>query len=269
MDLASIKWWLALLVFGAGWGGARLALRSARKPSLSGRIGHANALASGIILGTGLLHMLPEAHESLRLSHPDYPVAFLLASLAFLLLLLIEHVLLAHRGHAHGDIAPHGKHELAGELAVHASDNRFAAYVLLVGLSIHSVLAGIALGAQTTWERALAILLAILAHKSTAGFALGISLSRNRVEAGLARSLVLAFASATPVGIAIGTLATSGLGQTLSGTFESVFSSLAGGTFLYIASLDMIGEEFSHGEEPFAKWCWAVAGLAIAASLPH
>ncbi len=266
MSLFGIKWALAGVVFAAGWAGGWLAFRSSRAPALAGRLGHTNAFASGIILGTGLMHMLPEAHQELHRARPDYPIAFLLAGLSFLLLLLIEHVLLAQRGHAHGDIAPHGKHELAGELAVHATDNRFAAYVLLLGLSIHAVLAGIALGAQTSLERTLAVLVAILAHKSTAGFALGISLSRNHVGADLARSLLIAFAAATPAGIAIGTLAASMTGD-LANAFEAIFSAVAAGTFIYIASLDMIGEEFSHGDEPFAKWCWATAGLAIAALL--
>jgi len=267
MQLAEIKGLLVLIVFFAGLGGGMLALRTAGLPGLSSRLGHANAFASGIILGTGLLHMLPEAHEVLHEIYPTYPVAFLLAGLAFFGLLLIEHVLLAHRGHRHGALTTHGQHELADEVAVHAADHHLATYALLAGLSIHSILSGIALGAQTNLDRALAVFAALVSHKATEGFALGISLARNNVARPIATRLLLAFAVATPVGIAFGVIATRVLDHRLAVLFEAFFSAVAAGTFIYIASLDMIGEEFSHGEQPFAKWLWALVGLMLAAGL--
>ncbi len=267
MQLVEIKGLLVLVVFFAGLGGGLTALRSSRFPGLASRLGHANAFASGIILGTGLLHMLPEAHDILIDLYPDYPWAFLLAGLAFFLLLLVEHVLLAHRGHSHGSLTTHGQHELADEVAVHAADHHLTTYVLLAGLSIHSILSGVALGAQTNLERAIAVFAALVCHKATEGFALGISLARNEVPRQLANRLVLAFAIATPLGVALGAIATRVLEQHLAMIFEAVFSAVAGGTFIYIASLDMIGEEFSHGDEPFAKWLWALFGLGLAAAL--
>ena len=104
-------------------------------------------------------------------------------------------------------------------------------------------------------------------HKSTEGFALGVSLTRNRVEPELAWWLLFGFAAATPFGIAGGAVATRFLDSDWAALFEAVFSAAAAGTFIYIASLDMIGEEFSHGDRPFAKWLSAVTGLALAALL--
>ncbi len=267
MHLVHIKWGLGLAVFLAGLLGGRLALRSARSSALAKRLGHANAFASGIVLGIGLLHMLPHAHEALHETYPGYPLAFLLAGLAFLVLLLVEHVLLAQGGHHHGERAPHGQHEFADELAVHAGDHRLSSYVLMAGLSIHSVLAGIALGAQTDLERTLAIFVALVCHKSTEGFALGVSLARNHVRRSISSPLLLAFACATPAGIALGAIASRVLAANFALTFEAAFSAVAGGTFLYIASLDMIGEEFSHGDQPLAKWLAAAFGLTLAALL--
>jgi len=267
MTLSELRLLMVAVVFASGWLGGGLALRSAAATRIGSRLGHANAFASGIILGTGLLHMLPDSAATLGPLFPNYPVAYLLAGLSFLLLLLIEHVLLAQRGHQHGELAPHGQHELAGELAVHANDKPLSAYVLLAGLSVHSVLAGIALGAQPNLERTIAVMLAVVAHKSTEGFALGISLARNRVPTRVSHSLILAFAAAAPAGIAVGGVATTFLAGPHAATFEGSFSAIAAGTFVYIASLDMIGEEFSHGDQPFSKWCLACLGLLIAASL--
>lgn len=267
MGLEAIKSILTAAVLLAGLAGGHLALRSARWNSMASRLGYANAFASGIILGVGLLHMLPDAHRSLHAFYPDYPVAFLLAALAFFFLLLVEHVLLQQRGHHHGKLAPHGQHELADEVAVHASEHQLASYVLMAGLSVHSVLTGIALGAQTELANTLTIFAALLCHKSTEGFALGVSLVRNHVTAALSASLVLAFALATPIGMAIGAIASHLLEARVAVTFEAFFSAVAGGTFLYIASLDMIGEEFSHGDRPLAKWSWAAVGLVLTAVL--
>lgn len=266
MQLAEIKGILVLVVFSAGFAGGLLALRSSGRPSFAARMGHANAFASGIILGTGLLHMLPEAHDTLHELYPEYPVAFLLAGLAFFLLLLVEHVLLGQSGHSHGDRTTHGQHEMADEVAVHATDHRLATYVLLAGLSIHSVLSGVALGAQTNLERALAVFAALVCHKATEGFALGVSLARNDVPGRVAMRLLFAFAIATPIGIAFGAIATRLLDEGVATAFEGGFSAIAGGTFIYVASLDMIGEEFSHGDQPFAKWLWALLGLALVAA---
>ncbi len=267
MQLVHIKTILGLSVLLAGLLGGKLALRTGRFAALASRLGYANAFASGIILGTGLLHMLPDSNEALHLIYPEYPVAFLLAALAFFVLLLIEHVLLGQRGHQHGGRAPHGQHEFADEVAVHADDHRLSSYVLMAGLSIHSVLAGVALGAQTELERTFAIFVALICHKSTEGFALGVSLTRNHVAAAVASSLIWAFAIATPAGVALGAIATEFLEADFAMTFEASFSAVAGGTFIYIASLDMIGEEFSHGDQPLAKWLCAAFGLFLAALL--
>ncbi len=267
MHLEQVKWGLALAVFVAGMIGGQLALKSARFAALAKRLGHANAFASGIVLGIGLLHMLPHAHEVLHKTYPEYPVAFLFAGAAFFILLLVEHVLLAQGGHHHGARAPHGQYEFADEVAVHAGDHRLSSYVLMAGLSIHSILAGIALGAQTDIERTLAIFVALVCHKSTEGFALGVSLARNHVARSLSSPLLVAFACATPAGIALGAIASRVLEGDVALAFEAIFSAVAGGTFLYIASLDMIGEEFSHGDQPVAKWLAAAFGLTLAALL--
>lgn len=51
-------------------------------------------------------------------------------------------------------------------------------YALLIVLSIHSIIAGMALGTETAIVGAVVILVAILAHKGTEAFALGVSLLR-------------------------------------------------------------------------------------------
>jgi len=256
---------LAVAVFGAGWISGILPLWSAVGAS-SSRLGFATAAAAGIILGTGLLHMLPEANEAWQEIDPDFPVAFVLAAAAFLVLLLLEHIVLARRGHAHGEVV-HGQQELAGELGVHAREKHFSAYLLLAGLSIHSLLEGLALGAQRSVAAAAALFVAVLAHKLTDGFALGVSLARVHAARAHARNLVTAFSLTTPLGIAFGALASSAMDSAHAAMLDATLTALAAGTFIYLAGLEIISTPFSHGEHAFANWCFASAGLAVTALL--
>jgi zinc transporter 1/2/3 len=201
-----------------------------------------NAFAAGVFLGAGLIHMLPDASGAWSALGWDYPMAFLLAAGGFVLMLLFEHVL-----------PPESAHEM-----VHApSTDRFthlpehdhggsgaAAYTVLTALSVHSLFAGLALGAEPELAGALVIFVAVIAHKSTAAFALGVSLVRNRLTRARAWGLLALFSLATPLGILVGTV----LGEVLEGPtsrlFEATFLALAAGTFVYVATLDILRDEF-------------------------
>lgn len=266
MELILLKVFCGVAVFvGALIGGCLPLGRGLREaPKLLGR---GNALAAGMFLGIGLVHMLPEADHLWRAQSFDYPFAFLLASIAFLLVLFFEHVLLPP--HAHGEIEGigHGATELTAELAAHAGRREFYAYTLLVALSVHSLISGVALGAQHEAADAFVILIALVAHKASEGLGLGVSLVRNGVRAARALGLLIVFAATTPIGIWLGSITSDRLSTQASAMFNATFVALAAGTFIYIASLDIIGEEFTHGGDRGAKWCLAVLGLGLAAGL--
>jgi zinc transporter 1/2/3 len=220
-----------------------------------------NAFAAGVFLGAGLIHMLPDASSSWSSLGWDYPMAFLLAAGGFVLMLLFEHVLPPESAHA----------------MVHApSTDRFtqlreqdhvgsglAAYAVLTALSVHSLLAGLALGTEPELAGALVIFLAVIAHKSTAAFALGVSLVRNRLTRARAWSLLAVFTLATPVGILVGTA----LGEVLEGStsllFEAAFLALAAGTFVYVATLDILRDEFVEPGGRLTKWLLVGGGVAL------
>ena len=66
------------------------------------------------------------------------------------------------------------------------------------------------------------------------------------------------FSIATPLGIAIGMIASTG-----SDVTEIVFQSLAGGTFVYIACSEVIVEEFSVPKGKFVKMCFFILGACF------
>ena len=85
------------------------------------------------------------------------------------------------------------------------------AVVIFVALSVHSVLAGLPLGAQGATPSAYGLYVAIMAHKSLAAFALGSNFVtvKERFTTGAIRCYLLAFALMTPIGIATGWVVTS------------------------------------------------------------
>ena len=186
-------------------------------------------------------------------------MAFALAAAAILLLLLVEHVLLPESAHQM-------VHAPSGERFAHLEQGGrvgTAAYAVLTALSVHSFLAGLALGAQPQLAAAMVIFLAIVAHKSTAGFALGVSLVRTGTPRRRAWGLLAVFALATPTGIGVGAI----LGETLEGTakqtFEATFLALAAGTFAYVATLDILRDEFSEPGGHASKWALVALGTAF------
>ncbi len=139
--------------------------------------------------------------------------------------------------------------------------------ILLIVLSVHSVILGLALGAQSALTGAVIVFLALVAHRGAAGFALGVGYQRAGLTHRHALPQLTFFSAMTPTGIVVG----AGMGAALTGRpdalFEAIFDSLGAGTFVYIAALDIIKTEFDspryHGE----KWTAAESGFAIVAIL--
>lgn len=255
--MIGIKLVLLVAVLAAGALGGAIPL-SRHGDVHGGRLlGWGNASAAGIFLGTGLIHMLPDASAAWDALGWRYPMAFLLAAGGFVLMLLVEHVLLPETAHEmmHAPSDDRFTHE--------HGPSGFAAYAALAALSVHSFLAGLVLGAEPELAGALVIFLAILAHKTTAGFALGVSLVRNRMARKRAWQLLALFALATPVGILVGLA----LGEALEGpaqrTFEATFLALAAGSFAYVATLDILRDELLVPGGRWSRWICVAGGTAL------
>ncbi len=222
-------------------------------------LGWGNALAAGVFLGAAWIHMLPDAADGWRELGWDYPMGYLLAACGFILMLLFEHVLLPESAH---EVV----HAPSNERFAHLRENgrsAFTAYAVLIALSAHSFMAGLALGAQPELAGALVIFLAIMAHKSIGGFALGVSLVRNRMPTRRAWSLLALFAAATPLGILVG----AGVGEALDGRMrvacEAAFLALAAGSFAYVATLDILRDEFLEPGGRWSKWLLVAFGVGL------
>jgi len=242
-----LKGFAVLLLFGMGLICGSLPLRMRQKQLNTLWFALANAFAGGVFLAVGLIHMLGDASTSFATAFPDftYPLVFLLAGCTFLMLLLIGKVLVDEE-----NIELHRK-----------LDSR----TLLVSLSIHSVLAGLALGIETTTSDAVIVCVALLAHKGIAAFALGNSLAEADFPREHVRLSLFLFACMTPLGVILGAATNFAAGAGSLPLLEPLFNALAAGTFLYIASLDILGREFSTRLQSTAKFAFVIFGFSLMA----
>ena len=98
MSLFELKIIAALAILAVGVIGGIIPLLAARHDTSRRFLSLGNALAGGIFLGAGFIHLLPEAGEALE-GVVDYPLAPLLAAVGVVALLLIDRVLF-EAGHA-------------------------------------------------------------------------------------------------------------------------------------------------------------------------
>ena len=256
MSIAAFKTVAFVAVFLTGLAGGIVSIRLAAAAGARRWFSWGNAFSGGVFLGAGLIHVLPDSFDGFASipEIPDFPWAGLICGCGFLLVLFIEKIAVR-------------SHHAAAESADAGEGASLTPYVLTLVLSIHSIIAGVALGAEETVVKALAILLAVVAHKGSAAFALGVSLNRGRVPRARVLKIIVLFCLMTPIGIVLGSLLRSALTGAADQAFESVFDALAAGTFLYVAGLEVIEEEFKDTHGRWSKFILVIAGLGFMALL--
>lgn len=203
------------------------------------------ALASGVFLGAGLIHMLGDSSADFITLHYDYPMPFLIACGTFLFFLALEHT--------------------GREFYERQGDNASGfALIAVVMLSIHSLFAGAALGLSTHLDVVLMLLVAIVAHKWAASFALATLIAQSHLTRRTGLTLFCIFIMMTPLGIYFGNLVSTTLGQ--YGLIEPTFNAMAAGTFLYLGTLHGLSRSFMVEKCCSLKnFVYVIVGFAIMA----
>ncbi len=180
------------------------------------------AFGAGTFLGAVFFHLVPETLAN----QPNLLTNFMILN-GFMVVLFVERVLVRHRHHDCDDVAEH-RHQVVGISA-------------FIGLSIHSLMAGFALGASFVAPRlALVIFLAIVSHKSVAAFSLATVFRLSNIPLRRALAMLAVFALCTPVGA----LLSLPLLHTLSDIHVTIPTALAAGSFIYVATMDLLPEAF-------------------------
>lgn len=172
-------------------------------------------LATGVFLGAGLLHMLPEANSLFTEKGYHYPLAYLVAGIVFLIFLWFEH--------------------LGKELYHHHTNHPAFAILAWAMLSIHSLILGTALGFNHTNSLVIMLFLAIITHKWAESFAIAIQLNKSSLSKNKRLLFFLSFSLMTPAGIFIGWYC--GRGIETNSILDPALIAASAGTFLYLGTL--------------------------------
>jgi zinc transporter 9 len=195
-------------------------------------------LASGLLLASAILVVIPEGFHTAAASAGDdtfvfEPAVLGLAILAgFVAMLLLEGFGVGHAVHEehHDHASGHGH----GHVHHPTSTS-----VLALGLSVHAVADGIAIGsAAVAGDAAFSILVAfaVLLHRVPAAFSLGLFTLHETEDSPAALRGLLAFSIATPLTMLVSYLALDGADERL----VAVALLFSAGTFVYVATVDTL-----------------------------
>ncbi len=133
-------------------------------------------------------------------------------------------------------------------------------FLLLISLSIHSFLEGIALGVLNQNKEIFYMLLAIVFHKWVEAISIGINLSKSILDKKLLYLVIIMFSLTTPFGIILGILL-----EKTGKIVEAIFLALSAGTFLYISASEVVVEEFSVSRNKFQNFIGFILGILLIA----
>jgi zinc transporter ZupT len=199
------------------------------------------AFGAGVFLGAIFLHLLPDA-----LSEGPVDMASSMVLLGFVLILMVERIFFgSHKIHC-GEDCGH-RHEVVGIVA-------------FVGLSVHSITAGFGLGVgMVEPELGMVIFIAIIAHKATAAFSLSTIFQLAGFPFKKTLGLILLFSVMTP----LGTLISLPFIEKLRDVSLAIPTGITAGTFLYVATIDLVPEAFHVDKERTSSFVWLVLGIFV------
>jgi len=197
------------------------------------------SLGTGLLIGLASLHMLPEAAE---LAPHSFGMAFL-AGIS--ILYFLERFLMVH--------ACEEKH----------CDYHTIGMTAFLGLTIHGVIEGIALASTLHSPKlAAAVLMGILVHKIPSG----VTLSSLLHLAKKSQKQILLFVAGVSLSAPIGLLAAAGwlTKDSVSPQVSGILLAASAGTFLYIATCDLIPEIHHNEEDKGARLLMFTLGILAA-----
>ncbi|CAL8310260.1 unnamed protein product [Lota lota] len=261
-------------------------------------LGLCSCFGGGVFLATCFNALLPAVRQkaaevlgSLKVVS-DYPVAETVMVLGFILSVLVEQLVLTFRkeqpsfialdtfsggdseagsdseydtpfiatsrppsrGHAHSHLSPS---DMAGGLRLLG---------LVLALSAHSVLEGVALGLQEDAARLGSMLLGVAVHETLAAAALGVSVARAALPMKEALKVALPVSLMIPLGAGVG-VAVQNTHSLAGGVASLLLQGLAAGTFLFVTFLEILPGELQERRDGLLKVLFLLLGYGLLAGL--
>ncbi|KAK8668261.1 hypothetical protein V6N13_105721 [Hibiscus sabdariffa] len=245
------------------------------------------AFAAGVILATAFVHILPDGYESLSspcLSEKPwgvFPFSGFLAMVSAIATMMIETFASSFYKNSHFNKAlpVNGDEEMAGDHGGHvhvhthashghghghgsamvpqhsesSSDHnlirqRIVSQVLELGIVVHSVIIGMALGASQSAKTIKPLVAALTFHQFFEGMGLGSCISQAKFKSRAIAMMLVLFSLTTPMGI--------GLGMGVSKVYDEnspkalavggIFNSLSAGILIYMSLVDLLGVDLTN-----------------------
>lgn len=225
-------------------------------PILAVLVRHLVSLSTGVLLGTALLHVLPQAFESHAAPH----ALFLTLLGGILFFFLLEKVELYRHGHHHEHDHHDHHHGFDAEQAGRGG------WSVLVGDSIHNFCDGVLIAGAFLVDPGVGLFtaLAIIAHEIPQEVGDYIVL----INAGFSKAKALMFNALSGLAAVLG----GGLGYFLLGPWQELLPYLmvvAASSFVYVAVADLIPQlqRRLSARDTALQVVWLAAGLGIIALL--
>ena len=250
---------LALYVAGITGGALLGAAIPVAFPAIRARSGILLSFSAGVMLGATFFHMLPEALHEGGLPSLTWALG------GFLFLFLLERYVLVHwckedephgcevhglqpHDHAHA----HGGHDHA--------PRRTVGVAAFVGMSLHTLADGFALGTSIEIGVGTSVFLAILFHKLPSSFSLAAILLHERYAARRALGMTALFTLMLPVGALLYFVLADRFEHEQFGAAALAFSA---GTFLHLSVADLIPDLHRRKSERLALSAALLVGVAV------
>lgn len=239
------------------------------------------SFVAGVMLGVGLLHMLPHALEHSLAASTEPMSATILGVMLWLLaglltMFFIERFLCFHHHEVEdGEVtcSHEHEHEHSHEQGEHGHGHDITWSGAALGLTLHSVIAGVALAASVQHGHdslrlaGLGTFLVILLHKPFDSMTIAALMARGGWSLGWRHLINGLFSLAIPLGVAIFYAGIGGAGEvTAEGGSSILGAALAftSGAFLCIALSDLLPELQFHDHDRALLSAALVLGLALA-----
>lgn len=201
-------------------------------------------IAAGILLASALLVVIPEGFEAALHGDEDAHDEAGLAAFAGLALLLGFLCMMALEAYGFGHDIHEEHHDHAEDHGHDHVNHPSNPSSVVLGLSLHALTDGLAIGAAVASESlllTLTVYIGVIAHKVPAAFSVGVFAMHERGEVKAAFRDLAVFSIATPVAI----LASFWFLADLSTGWLGLAILFAGGTFLYVATVDVLPDVHS------------------------
>ncbi|KAK9075821.1 hypothetical protein SSX86_004150 [Deinandra increscens subsp. villosa] len=225
------------------------------------------AFASGVILATGYMHVLPDSFNCLTSKclpeNPwsKFPFTTFIAMFSAVATLMVDSYAMSwykkFKTPNQGNKNPDPELKMSGHCHAHGSsgiDNaasqlrryRVVAQVLELGIVVHSVVIGLSMGASDNVCTIRPLVAALCFHQFFEGMGLGGCILQANYENKMKAMMVLFFSVTTPFGIALG-IGLSNVYQENSPTalvVVGVLNAVSAGLLNYMALVDLLASDF-------------------------